>query len=117
MSNYSSMLRDPRWQRKRLEIMNAKDFTCENCGSKSRELQIHHCWYEPGKKPWEYDDLCFWLLCNQCHEQRQLLETEIKMTLAQYNFDDLEGASGLLDSAMVLGSKASASVLEDYLTQ
>ena len=71
---YAEMLRSPLWQKKRLEIMQRDDFTCQHCGCKERELQVHHRAYHKGAKPWEYDDSELITLCNQCHE----VETEVK---------------------------------------
>ena len=71
---YSELLRSPLWQKKRLKIMERDDFTCQHCGCKERELQVHHRIYHRGAKPWEYDDSELITLCNQCHEA----ETEAK---------------------------------------
>ena len=66
--SYAEMLRNPLWQKKRLEIMQRDDFTCQHCGSKERELQVHHRIYHKGSKPWEYEDKELITLCSQCHE-------------------------------------------------
>lgn len=71
---YSELLRSPLWQQKRLKILERDDFTCQHCGCKERELQVHHRVYHKGAKPWEYDDSELITLCNQCHE----VETEVK---------------------------------------
>ena len=72
--NYSELLRSPLWQKKRLKILERDGFTCQHCGSRERELQVHHRVYHKGAKPWEYDDSELITLCNQCHE----VETEVK---------------------------------------
>lgn len=74
--SYSELLRSPMWQKKRLEIMERDGFTCQYCGRKDRELQVHHRVYHKGAKPWEYDDSELITLCNQCHEA----ETETKLS-------------------------------------
>lgn len=71
---YAELLRKPEWQKKRLEIMQRDNFTCQYCGSKENELQVHHRVYRKGTKPWEYDNDELITLCNRCHE----VETEIK---------------------------------------
>lgn len=71
---YAELLRKPEWQKKRLEIMQRDDFTCQYCGSKERELQVHHRVYHNGAKPWEYDNSELITLCDQCHE----VETDVK---------------------------------------
>jgi hypothetical protein len=65
---YAEMLKDPRWQQKRLEIMQRDNFTCQHCGAKDRELQIHHLIYNKNNKPWEYKDDELITLCSKCHE-------------------------------------------------
>ena len=66
--SYAEMLRSPLWQKKRLEIMQRDDFTCQHCGCKERELQVHHRVYHKGAKPWEYDDSELITLCDRCHD-------------------------------------------------
>ncbi len=67
--NYAEKLRDPRWQRKRLEVLNRFDFTCVVCNSKNRTLHVHHSYYLKGRDPWEYPTEHFWCLCETCHDQ------------------------------------------------
>ena len=42
---YSQKLQDPRWQKKRLEIMQRDNFTCQACGDTESELHVHHKQY------------------------------------------------------------------------
>lgn len=67
MTSYSELLRDPRWQRKRLEAMNRADFGCQECGNRVATLNVHHRYYEKGRAPWEYPDDAFVCLCEICH--------------------------------------------------
>lgn len=71
---YTELLRKPEWQKKRLEIFNRDNFTCQLCGCQDSELQVHHRVYRKGAKPWEYDNSELITLCNRCHES----ETEEK---------------------------------------
>lgn len=65
---YSELLRNPMWQKKRLEILEREDFTCQLCSDKETELQIHHKEYHKGKKPWQYENTNFQSLCKYCHK-------------------------------------------------
>ena len=65
---YKEYLKNPLWQRKRLEIMQRDDFTCQICGHKDKTLNVHHIWYEPNKKPWDYPNNALITLCEECHE-------------------------------------------------
>jgi hypothetical protein len=64
---YWELLRDPQWQKKRLRIMERSKFECEECGSKTTTLNVHHSYYEKGLKPWEYPDESLHCLCEPCH--------------------------------------------------
>jgi hypothetical protein len=74
---YYEMLKDPRWQRKRLEVMKRSDFTCERCGCKDKTLNVHHLYYEKTKKPWEYDTNILRCLCEKCHKESSEEEHEL----------------------------------------
>jgi hypothetical protein len=77
---YRDLLRDPRWQRKRLEVMLRDDFTCVKCGDKTTELQIDHLFYTKGALPWEYPLNALQTLCRNCHETKSEMEGRIVWT-------------------------------------
>jgi len=62
---YSEKLKSPKWQKKRLEILNRDNFTCIKCGDKETELHINHLKYtgEPHDAPNEDLET----LCKHCH--------------------------------------------------
>lgn len=64
---YQEKLKDPRWQKKRLEILQRDNFTCENCGDSETELHVHHRWYEKNTEIWDYPNEVFETLCVNCH--------------------------------------------------
>lgn len=109
MKTYSEKLRDPRWQRKRLEILQRDNFTCRDCHAKDKTLHVHHCLYEKGD-PWETDDRFLLTLCEECHKSRQLLEDGARLALgtlmsgmvrdgSHSGFDDLLGFAASLARA------------------
>lgn len=65
---YSEKLKNPKWQRKRLEIMQRDGFKCSFCHSDKKELNVHHLYYTPGLDPWEYDSESMVTLCFDCHD-------------------------------------------------
>jgi 5-methylcytosine-specific restriction endonuclease McrA len=65
---YLEKLKDPRWQKKRLEVFNLYHFRCMHCGNTEKELHIHHRKYKRGREPWEYEGDEFFVLCADCHE-------------------------------------------------
>jgi hypothetical protein len=68
-TDYSKLLLDPRWQKKRLEILNRDEFACRACGNDESTLHVHHCYYSKGKRPWDYADSSLVTLCVVCHEE------------------------------------------------
>ena len=56
---YSEKLKDPRWQKKRLEIFERDEWACQKCHTKDDMLVVHHMRYLWDKDPWDYsnDDL------------------------------------------------------------
>lgn len=67
-NTYAEKLKDPRWQKKRLEILQRDNFTCLKCKSTIKTLHVHHNTYTYGKEPWDYHNNNFKTLCFECHE-------------------------------------------------
>ncbi len=66
---YSQKLKDPKWQKRRLEIMKRDKFKCRLCNDNETELQVHHKEYINGNNPWEYENALLITLCEHCHEE------------------------------------------------
>lgn len=71
MSAYFERLKDPRWQRMRLEIMQRDDFACVSCGDTESTLNVHHGYYAKDTEPWEYPEESMWTLCRACHKKAE----------------------------------------------
>lgn len=69
-SEYVERLKDPRWQKKRLEILNRDSFSCRECGDKESTLHVHHLFYSGGfgSYPWATPDWGLITLCESCHD-------------------------------------------------
>ena len=80
---YAELLRDPRWQKKRLEIMQRDNFSCVICSSKDKTLHVHHCFYKKGADPWDYPNDSLVTLCFDCHEEEGAKANEAKSELIQ----------------------------------
>jgi hypothetical protein len=65
---YVEKLKDPRWQKKRLERLEMSKFTCDNCNGNEEELHVHHKYYQKGKDPWDYEFDDFIVFCKGCHD-------------------------------------------------
>ena len=79
---YAEKYRHPNWQRKRLEIMNRENFTCEACGATDKPLQVHHGYYERGKDPWDYQDETLHCFCVDCHLKADELKRLVHKRIA-----------------------------------
>ena len=66
MKYYSEKLKDPRWQKKRLQILNRDQFKCRFCSDDKTELHVHHLKYKCN--PWDAHDEDLQTLCKHCHK-------------------------------------------------
>lgn len=119
---YREYFKDPKWQKKRLEVLSRDEFSCQACGSVEDTLHVHHRYYESGKKPWEYSDEALVTLCERCHE----FETEninhacdtivnaFKRRFFSYSIVDVARAIDLLSLRVI--DEVFASVLEYWFT-
>lgn len=64
--NYSEKLKNPKWQKKRLEILERDKFMCQDCWNDESTLHVHHIAYT-GNNPWETPNELLITLCEGCH--------------------------------------------------
>lgn len=68
MTTYREKLLDPRWQKRRLEILNRDEFVCQKCFDDKSTLHIHHLYYTADAEPWDAADGQLITLCAECHQ-------------------------------------------------
>lgn len=78
---YTEKLLDPRWQRKRLEVLSRDEFTCRHCRDKKSTLHVHHLRYIKGRNPWEYETQELITLCETCHREIKQITDVIGLQL------------------------------------
>lgn len=66
--SYQEKLTDPRWQKKRLEILERDGWRCVLCGAKDKTLHVHHFEYKSGGDPWDVDNSSLRTFCDDCHK-------------------------------------------------
>lgn len=93
-NNYKEKLKNPRWQKKRLEIFNRDHWTCQRCFTDDIPLNIHHRKYLPNTDPWDYPNELLITLCEECHDYETLhyetaLATLIDITKTYLLADDI----------------------------
>ena len=71
---YARKLSNPKWQRKRLKILERDKWTCNKCGDTETELHVHHLEYH--KNPWDTPNNLLTTLCAHCHELIEVFKSE-----------------------------------------
>lgn len=90
--SYSDLLRDPRWQRMRLEVMEKAGFRCVECGDEKTTLNVHHTYYRKGRMPWEYDWETLRCLCEPCHMKQHPEKVLLPVRTRDPQYDSAEEA-------------------------
>jgi hypothetical protein len=87
---YAEKLRDPRWQKLRLEVMSRDQWRCQTCRDSTSTLAVHHRYYLRDREPWEYPLDALVTLCEWCHayetRERPAAEQQLLATLRKANF-------------------------------
>lgn len=112
--SYAEKLTDPRWQRVRLAVWERAGFQCENCCDTKRKLDVHHCYYESRKDPWDYPLESLLLLCDKCHKEWHKSKLSVDKMFAGVLADDIDRIQGLIAGA--LASQKSVDVFFDKRT-
>ena len=94
-AKWSDQYKDPRWQKKRLEILEHDNFTCQLCGSKDRQLHVHHASYLKGNKIWDYDADSLITLCTDCHSRVHEVKDEWDEYITPSLFTSMRTGNGL----------------------
>ena len=66
--SYAEKLKDPRWQRRRLEIFERDGWTCVRCLDTGNTLTVHHRDYTTAE-PWDEPAENLETLCEPCHKR------------------------------------------------
>jgi hypothetical protein len=83
MTPYQLLLKDPRWQRKRLEVMQRDAWTCTKCGDQNSPLQVHHKYYNFDLDPWDYPMYAMTTYCELCHAKHHFFQWFYKNAIAE----------------------------------
>lgn len=87
---YLAKLRDPRWQKMRLKILERDGWTCQICLDTASTLHVHHRYYSRETEPWDYPAAALVTLCEECHTtetaQRRLDEESLLHVLRKRGF-------------------------------
>lgn len=97
-ASWYERLRDVRWQRRRLEMLSLRNWTCEQCLTTTKELTVHHACYLRGRAPWDYTDNQLWVLCWPCHKDAQEVHGRISAAIAEFGPLHLQHVERLIRS-------------------
>jgi len=64
---YKEQLKTKEWENKKKQILARDHHRCTICRS-NINLDVHHLYYIPGLKAWEYEDEGLKTVCNLHHE-------------------------------------------------
>lgn len=90
---YNELLKDGRWQMKRIKILERDHFMCARCGKSAEEgtqLHVHHKFYD-GRAPWEYEDKDLITLCEDCHNRIHGKSDDVKPGDLRGKWFELDG--------------------------
>jgi hypothetical protein len=76
-NTFFDQYKDPRWQKKRLEVLEAFNYSCLFCGEKHKTLHVHHVYYVSGRSVWEYEICELMVLCDECHASVHTLKDQL----------------------------------------
>lgn len=96
---YWEKLKDPRWQKRRLEIIERDSSMCQSCYRDDVTLNVHHIVYEPRRDPWDYEDRYLTTFCQPCHERWHELQKQMLLIIGTTNLDRLEEVLGYVKAA------------------
>ena len=96
---YQEQIKDPRWQKRRLSILERDEFMCQSCGNTEEELQVHHIIYYQNRMIWDYEDDELLTLCSTCHKNvtEEKKSVKSKIDLFYTDIDSLSILNEIVD--------------------
>lgn len=86
---YLEQLQHPKWQRRRLEMLDGAGYECTQCGDTETQLHVHHRRYVKGRMAWEYENWELAVLCKNCHDREHASRDNLTALLAQCDEGDV----------------------------
>lgn len=85
---FAEQYNHPKWQERRLHILERAGWKCEACGEAEKQLNVHHKLYVRGRKVWEYEDDELRALCKDCHNAYDVIRKEIQKVVGSLHESD-----------------------------
>jgi hypothetical protein len=81
---YAEKLKDPRWQKLRLQVFERDGWRCRVCDQKDNTLHAHHTYYDNNTEgPWDYPQETIVTLCDTCHEKEHAVLPAVRNNLVK----------------------------------
>lgn len=116
---YSKKLKDPRWQKLRLKVLERDEWACQNCFDTKSMLSVHHLYYTNDEEPWDYPMEAFITLCSECHsaerEKWPRVEQELLFILKKKGFlvkDVLDITEGFKQAKVFFSASVTSSTIK-----
>ena len=109
MSDFFQKYKHPKWQAKRLSVLERDKFTCQQCRSAEKTLHVHHKIYRKSANPWDYADSDLITLCEDCHDAAGECAKALKEAIAQMHPSQVERLLGVAE-AMVADDACQAAL-------
>ena len=119
--DFEKQIKHPKWQKKRLEILERDEYTCQSCGSNSDTLHVHHYLYDKNTLLRDYNNDYLTTLCEDCHNYWHKINREIKEHLCvdSVRLDDLKSileiCSKLRPNTLILFKKIGIEIINSSL--
>lgn len=112
-NNYSEKLKDPRWQRKRLEVLQRDNFTCSCCGDDKSTLHVHHVKYNG--EPWEVDSSLLVTFCELCHFAHEFYKDVIIRKVIKKSFPKNDVLVIFCDDGVIISTIEHKNQVSDHI--
>lgn len=108
MKDYKSQYMHPKWQKRRLEMLESAGYQCQSCEDTEKTLHVHHKRYIKGRDVWDYADDDLEVLCADCHKHEHWQKDELNKMVSSMDSDQV---SNLI--CLVAGMQSYSYEIED----
>lgn len=85
MKDYKTQYMHPKWQKRRLEMLESVDYQCQSCEDTEKTLHVHHKRYIKGRDVWDYPDDDLEVLCADCHKHEHWQKDELNKMISSFD--------------------------------
>jgi hypothetical protein len=96
---YSDKLKNPKWQKRRLEVLQRDNFSCKYCQDTLTELHVHHKEYKG--EPWDAPSELLETVCKHCHLVLEDIKRDIASKCDVVGVHKEDGAERVLIYAVI----------------